>query len=243
MEQPTVNKTIAFKPVFISIIALLIMGTGFGVLAPLQKDYQLSKPGIRINHCEGLNCDIELPSLPNYSCEQLMPSEIELAMLPKDTSIAKGIYTSEDGVQILVNVVLMGTDRTSIHKPEFCVTSQGWQIVEDKVVKIPIQSPLPYELEVRQFITSKLIRDRQGSPQILRGIFTFWFVADDRITSSHFQRIWWTMLDLVRKKMLKRWAYIGCFIICMPGEEDKAFEHLKTFLKDFVPQFHLVPAT
>jgi len=48
--------------------------------------------------------------------------------LPRDTSFGQRRYRSPDGAVTQVNVVLMGSDRTSMHKPQFCLEGAGWQI-------------------------------------------------------------------------------------------------------------------
>ena len=37
------------------------------------------------------------------------------------------------------NVILMGTDRTSIHKADLCLPGQGWQIIQKETPVIEIQ--------------------------------------------------------------------------------------------------------
>jgi len=40
---------------------------------------------------------------------------------------------------------------------------------------------------------------------------------------------------------LQRWAYISCFAVCLPGQEEATFERLKKFIAASVPEFQLTP--
>ena len=92
----------------------------------------------------------------------------------------------------------MGTDRTSIHKPEYCLTSQGWRIVGQETIQVPIPKPRPYSLRARKFLTSRVARTPSGRAQPLSGVYLFWFVADGRLAAGHFERIAWMTWDLLR---------------------------------------------
>jgi hypothetical protein len=91
----------------------------------------------------------------------------------------------------------------------------------------------------------KLVVTRQsGSPDQqapLRGVFVYWFVADGELTAQHWQRMWWMLRDITRSGVLQRWAYISCFSVCAPGEEEATFERMKRFIAASVPQFQLTP--
>ena len=43
--------------------------------------------------------------------------------------------------------------------------------------------------------------------------------------------------------VLDRFAYISYFAVCLPGQEDAAFERLKQLMVESVPLFQLVPRT
>ncbi len=49
--------------------------------------------------------------------------------------------------------------------------------------------------------------------------------------------------NLVRHGVLQRWAYVSYFTICLPGQEDAAFDHLKQLITASVPEFQLAPAS
>jgi hypothetical protein len=76
----------------------------------------------------------------------------------------------------------------------------------------------------------------------VRGLYVFWFVAHNEETTSHWQRVKWMTLDLLRTGVLQRWAYVSYFAVCAPGQEDAAFERMKNLIAASVPEFQLPPA-
>src|SRR5690606_22345844 len=127
----------------------------------------------------------------DYSSTQLPVANIELSVLPPDTVYGRRSYKSKDGLETLLQVVLMGSDRTSIHKPQYCLTGQGWRIDRSEVITIPISQPKSYDLKVMKLTTSGTLRNSKGRPVEASGIFLYWFVADGQLTPYHPQRMWW----------------------------------------------------
>ncbi len=226
----------------LAVAALFIMGAGAGWLGHLRTNQRLGQPGVRWAPEEGrLRGRIDLPEqVAGFTSTNVEPSQLERDVLPADTSLARRLYRSADGtVEILLGVVLMGTDRTSIHKPEYCLTSQGWQIVGAETVSMTVDQPHRYTLPVRQFTTSRLARTPDGRQFKWSGVYLFWFVADGRLTASHWGRVGWLTWDLLRSGVLPRWAYISAFVTCPPGRERQAAEQARAFLQQVVPQFQL----
>ena len=54
----------------------------------------------------------------------------------------------------VATLVLMGTDRTSIHKPDYCLPGQGWNIRSKKTVSLSIAGATAYELPVSEWVVS-----------------------------------------------------------------------------------------
>jgi hypothetical protein len=223
----------------VAILALAIMAGGAGTLARLKAAQRLGAPGVKHTPTgEGLRVRIELPErVLDYVSTNVEPSKLEVDMLPKDTSFGRRVYRAPDGFEILLAAVLMGTDRTSIHKPEYCLTSQGWQIVGQETVELPMERPRPYALPVREFKTSRLVQLPDGRQQKWSGLYLFWFVADEHLTASHWARVGWITRDLLQKGVLPRWAYVSAFVVCAPGQEAQAAGRVRQFLAAAVPEF------
>src|SRR5262245_60857547 len=108
-------------------VALGLMGAAAGLLARMQSRHQLGQPGVMANAIPGsIMMDIPLPeTVLDYHSEKIQPDAITVAALPNDTSLSQRRYVASDGFVTALNVVLMGTDRLSIHKPEYCLVGQG----------------------------------------------------------------------------------------------------------------------
>lgn len=219
--------------------ALVLMGVTAWAVAHLKYHQRLGEPGVRwVPEGEGLRGRIELPErVLDYVSTNVEPTQVEWDMLPKDTSLARRLYRAPDGFEVLLGVVLMGTDRTSIHKPEYCLTSQGWQIVERVTTRLSLDRPHPYQLPVRRFTTRRLGQLPDGRQVRWSGVYLFWFVAESRLTATHAGRMGWLAWDLIRYGVMPRWAYVSAFVMCPPGQENQAAERAGEFLRAAVPLF------
>jgi Protein of unknown function (DUF3485) len=227
------------------IAALALMGGAAGLLKRLQTSQHLGKPAVKTSPIAGTpRLRVELPyNVPGYTSELVEQDKLTLETLPPDTSFGARRYTAPDGVWTAVNVVLMGSDRTSIHKTEYCREGSGWRIDRalSAPVKIHMERPCPYELPAMKYITSREM-EINGQRQQVQGIYVAWFVADhDEFTADHWQRMWWLARDLLKTGVLQRWALVSYFTACMPGQEDATFERMKKLISVTAPEFLLVP--
>jgi hypothetical protein len=222
-------------------VGLALIGGGGAALLRLKAHQKLGNPGVKL---EGPGADgrmfIPIPeTVSGWQSSNLPPTSIELKTLPEDTTISKRVYRAQDGFQALMTVVLMGKDRTSIHKPEYCLTAQGWSIVGQSIESVRVGGARPYALPLRCFTTSAQFQDSTGRPVRQSGVFVFWFVAEDRLTVSHWSRVRWITWELLRRGVLPRWAYVTCFAPCPPGREAAALERMKGLLAAAVPEFQI----
>ena len=72
-----------------------------------------------------------------------------------------------------------------------------------------------------------------------KGVYVFWFVADDEQTTGNVQFQCYLVRDLLLKGVLQRWAYISYFSVCLPGQEEATFERMKKLIAASVPEFQL----
>jgi hypothetical protein len=234
-------------------VCLLLAGTS-GVLAYLRSNQRLGRPAVRVGlqptyDGEGsvvATNSVDLPERVLDMDSSTAPmTRKELEMLPKDTTFGRRVYRAPDGFQIACNVILMGSDRTSIHKPEYCLPGQGWLIDEraKEQVGIPIDRPHPYQLPVMKWFASGALETADGRKTALRAVYVFWFVADNEMTASHYDRLRWLSRDLLLKGVLQRWAYVSCFAVCYPGQEEATFQRIRAFIAEAVPEFQSAPAS
>ena len=222
-------------------ITVLLMAGVAGFLGWLKGHQRLGRPGVRL----------ELPQkVLGYDSVPLEVTDIEIKMLPSDTTFARRRYfrAVDGGTNYLqLSIVLMGSDRTSIHNPQFCLTGQGWQLVGSERSSVPIERPRPYELPVRRITGRGTLRypGPDGSPLEMpcSAQYVYWFVADGQITADAGERMWWMARDLMTTGVLSRWAYVSVLGVCHVGREDALFEEIKRFVAAAAPEFQTTGPT
>ncbi|MGH7991432.1 MAG: exosortase-associated EpsI family protein [Limisphaerales bacterium] len=224
------------------IVVALIAGTA-GALTWFKKHQKLGKPGIITTAIPGsVMMKINLPArVLDFTSTNVPEPEVVLGYLPKDTSYAERLYTAPDGFYVQATIILMGADRTSIHRPEFCLPGQGFQINSKTVVNIPIDGRQHYQLPVMKWVISRSVQTADGQKQEIGGLYIFWFVADNEESTGIVPMQLRMMRDQLLTGVLQRWAYISYFAVCEPGHEDAAFERVKKLIAASVPEFQLPP--
>ena len=233
---------------------LVLVGGASGILARWKSIQKLGEPGVKVvaepiydekGELAATNSAFLPERVLDYASDPVAVTRLELDWLPKDTTYGRRYYKAQDGFEILMSIVLMGTDRTSIHKPQYCLTGQGWNInpAESGLTSVRMKLPHPYDLPVMKLMTTAY-RDRPDGPSaVYRGIYVYWFVADGELTGDHLQRMWWMARDLVGTGTLQRWAYVACFATCLPGQEEPTYERMKQFIAAAAPEFQLAAGT
>src|SRR5205085_12598724 len=136
----------------ILLVALASMGTAAGLLAHLRSHQRLGLPGVKTSAIpDSIRLEVELPErVLDYQSERKEVQPVVVNYLPKDTSFGQRVYTAPDKFQAMANVVLMGTDRTSLHKPQICFEGQGRKIDDNASTEtsVHIERPFAYDLPV-----------------------------------------------------------------------------------------------
>lgn len=227
-------------------VALALIGGTALLLSQIRGGAPLARPGIRTHALPGsIRLEADLPQqVLDYDSERMETEKVVIDTLPKDTSFGQRRYKAPDGFAMALNVVLMGHDRTSIHKPQICLPGQGWQIDEpaSKETQVRVQRPYEYDLPIVELVVHKTISVADQN-QMWSGIYVYWYVADDAVSasSSGFQRMYLMTSRLLRTGVLQRWAYVSCFTLCAPGQEGATFERMKPFVAALAPEFQLFP--
>jgi hypothetical protein len=231
------------KWIILSAALILIAGTA-AALTWMQANQKLGRPGIKAVAIPGsVMMKINLPErVLDFTSTNVPEPQVVLGYLPPDTSYAERCYYGTDGPPIYATVVLMGADRTSIHKPDYCLPGQGWTINEKSVVNIPVAGAQSYQLPVAKWVIGNSFQTSDGRKQQVSGLYVFWLVADGEQTPDNYQRMWWLARDLLRTGVLQRWAYVSYFTACAPGQEDATFERVKNLIAHSVPEFQMPPA-
>ncbi len=234
------NRTLSFS------LALLLILSGGGGLLFIKFHQKMGNPGVRIVSVP--ICDVEGVKIANQSIglpEKVLdfssvPGGIapeEFKALPNDTIFGRRVYTNSSGFSFSTTVILMGRDRTSIHPAQFCLPGHGWHIDRSEIVPIRVDRPHLYDLPVMKLTASQQQMDASGHSVLYTALYVYWFVSEDNVTAEHSRRMWSMLRVLLEKGILERWAYVSYFTVCLPGEEDAAFEKLSSAIQSSVPDF------
>lgn len=220
----------------------MIAGTAVLLAAAPQK---LGRPGVKAVEVPGSQrMEIELPEhVLDFNSASQAPDEESLAMLPADTSFGGRVYFKQGSPVFVSSVVLMGTDRTSIHKAEFCLQGQGLHIDEFGEDSVPMTQPRPYDLPVIKILATQT-GQLDGKPVTRRCVYVYWYVADGALSNDRtgFGRMWDMSKKLILTGVLQRWAYVRFYAFCEPGQEDATYQSIKQLIAAAVPQFQTTPA-
>jgi hypothetical protein len=227
------------------ILALSLIGGTAGVLLGLRAIQKLGQPAVKTRAIPGSpRLQVDLPErVLDCTSQALEVDKAVLAWLPQDTSFGQRLYRAPDGFEVTVNVVLMGSDRSSLHATEACLEGQGWRIDRNvtRTTTVHMDKPYTYDLPIKRIITSRDVTV-EGQTRTARGIYVRWFVAGGgEYTAWHWQRAWWMTRDLIRTGVLQRWAMISYFTVCWPGEEEATAERLNKFIRASAPEIQLLP--
>ena len=236
-------------------VVMLFTASAMGFLATQHSRQTLGKPGLRIedkpmyalDSGASTNPPVEIATNRVYLPERVLDFHSQLAPvptitydgLPKDTVFGHRIYGQSNGMVLDMQVVLMGADRSSIHKPQYCLNASGFNIVSTEPDSVRIEQPHAYDLPIMKLKLRREFRDPEAGLQTQAGVFVYWFIADGELTAQHHQRMWWMARDMLKTGVLQRWAYVICFAPCAPGGEEAAMEGLKRFIAAAVPEFQI----
>jgi len=160
-------------------------------------------------------------------------SKSEKDILPPDTILLKKQYTHPGGDRIFASVVLSGAERSSIHRPQMCLVGQGNEILDSKVVEVPLEGRAP--LKVMDLEILRKIRTRDGRLVTYPSYYAYWFVGKGRETPYHIHRMIWMAVDRILFNVSHRWAYIT--VSGFREEGSDAYQKTMTaFLRDLYPQ-------
>ena len=160
-------------------------------------------------------------------------SPVEWSLLPADTDIIKKIYTAPDGSTLVAAIVLSGRERTSIHRPQICLVGGGQEIVATYTRRIHLPDGSHFSLAVLDLLRRGITES--GQPFAQERFFAYWFAGPNRVTSSHWARMFWMGFERIFQGTSHRWAYISVSGIRTSASE----EYLRTldaFVRDFYPQ-------
>ena len=223
------------------IVAVVLMAGTAAALAWMRANQRLGTPGIKAAPIPGqVQMKIDLPErVLDFTSTNIPEPAVAIGYFPSDTSYAERVYFDPDGLRIQSTAILMGADRSSIHRPEYCLPGQGWNIDKKEIVTIPITDSPPYQFQVARWNLSTSIQQPDGSKATAFAIYVYWYVTKNDETPDHNKMLEHLTLNLFRTGELQRWAYISYFSVCGRGQQDAAFGEVKRLIMAQVPQFQL----
>ncbi len=235
--------TAARQKILLFVTTLLLIAGTAGALTWLKAHQRLGAPGIKATPIAGgVKMQIDLPeNVLDFTSSNMPEAKVVVDYLPKDTSYASRHYMATNGAWAMANVILMGADRTSIHRPDYCLPGQGWQIRDKAEVKLAIAGAQPYELAVKKWTVSNTYHAPDGTLQNVSGLYVFWFVTKDQTTGDFPTMLKSMLIHQLTRGVLQRWAYVSYFTVCLPGQEDATFARIKELIAASVPEFQLPP--
>ena len=171
--------------------------------------------------------DLEIPDIcPDCGSRLFNMARAEKEQLPVDTEFVKSAFTNDAGTRVFTSIVLSGTARDSIHRPQRCLKGQGNSLDGEYDLEVPIEGRDP--LTVRVIKTSRTRRTAEGQVPYY-SYYAYWFVGQDRETPSHYSRMFWIAWDRVVRSTANRWAYIA-----VQGEREAEGSEYEKDIIDFV---------
>lgn len=154
--------------------------------------------------------DAKLAEIVGYTSESVEVSEAEHHTLPADTQFDKRRYEDKDGNWYQVSMVIGGKSKSSIHRPELCLPTQGFQMMS------------PHTVESGG-VEWHLVTLARGTVPACGFAYTF-FNQDGYRTSSHLKRIFRDVWDRSIRGRIDRWVMVTVF------SPDADETHLTAFL-------------
>ncbi len=162
-------------------------------------------------------------------------SAIEREILPPDTGYSRRTYVAlhQPGHGVFLSIVLSGRDRTSIHRPELCVTGQRWTIHGQTKHQFQLDETGALILPATLL---HLVQDDPRNNRQLPALIAYWFVNSERVVATHWERMFWGAWDRLRHGRADRWAYVLVQTDAVDGEA-AALSRMQEVLKGTVPEF------
>ncbi len=173
--------------------------------------------------------DLEIPDIcPDCGSRLYNMARAEKEQLPEDTEFVKSAYTNEAGTRLFTSIVLSGTARDSIHRPQRCLKGQGNTLDGEYTLSVSLEGRDP--LKVRVIKASRIFHTADG-PVPYYSYYAYWFVGQARETPYHVGRMFWLAWDRVVRSTANRWAYIA-----VSGTREEEGEAYEADLIDFIQQ-------
>jgi hypothetical protein len=187
---------------------------------------------------------LDLPTfVGNFFGKEGEITDVEKRVLPKDTEFARRIYDDSRGHQLTCSIVLSGSEGRSIHRPEACLPGQGWTIVAQDNIPVPLASE--HKLMARRLSLERQVVAQDGDHITVKALYIYWFVGQNVTTPSEMERVLLSNWDRVFHNANHRWAYVSFFSYVTDNlrpnglDRDQTQAMMVDFAKQIVPTFQI----
>lgn len=196
--------------------------------------------GVDMRYCQNTACmkvftTEELEGKTNCpSCGSAVDAwaSTERQLLPADTVIVRKRYQRAGQMPVSVTLVFSGRGRSSIHRPEICLSGQGFRIDRSAVLPIPLDGRDP--LRLMGLDLTYLGPGTGGQEGKL--FFAYWFVGGrGEETPYHFVRLARMAWDRIVRNEATRWAYVSV-LAAEPGSAQTARREVSSFVRVLYPR-------
>jgi hypothetical protein len=115
-------------------------------------------------------------------------------------------YTNAAGSIVTMALVISPPNMNSIHRPQTCILGQGYRIVRQEEIAVPLPDHPPLSLTLLEL--SHLTRDPNGHTREIHSFLAYWFMDQRRQTPSHTRLTAHLMWDRLAHGRISRWAYM-----------------------------------
>lgn len=190
----------------------------------------------------------ELPTgfrLDGWYGVRTQESQMERRLLAADTKFSKAIYRQDyvpfgekELPQINVSVIFSGAEmNNSIHRPEWCLPSQGHLDLQYSAKSIKMSNGKEYTFSRLATYTV-----HPKTSQKVHHIHYYIFVSHSHVTHSHNKRNLYDIWDRSIKASLQSWAYLQVGSYWAPElniSEEECDTHIQKLLSQLVPKIIL----
>ena len=224
--------------------AMLLPLAVLGICAGTDISFHVAKPGVKLKP-DSTQPDLPL-SLGDYQGREFDMTAQEKNLLDEGVKLARIVYASATGRQIMTTVILSGFVKRSLHRPEVCLPNQGWTVTD--------RTQIPLHLKDGRDITvmmMRIFRDNESQPGVrirTRAVNFYWYIGSDGTSCpDHYEHILLSYFDSTFRNVQHRWSMASIYVPLPEqrvGQEDpfielSAVEDARAFITELAPQFML----
>jgi exosortase len=190
------------------VATFVLLAVTLGICAGTDIRYLVSRAGVTL--------DLPL-SVGDYQGRMVGVTAKEKEGLDEGVKLERFSYLNQKNRLVTASIVLSGHLKRSLHRPEVCLPSQGWSIVESVPVTINKPDGTSFAATYLRLAIDRM--DESGRRLRQRGVNIYWYVgSDDTTCASHYEHVAATYLDAIFRNLNHRWAMVSVFMPIPPSE-------------------------